>query len=111
MADQLFFFGAGSSARFGIPTMKDMVLQFKDELSKQSGKDIDEEVQLYVGVEDILRNDFNHVDLEAVFSVIDGIAGVLTPKEKRPRLPPRMITFLTSIIRSKRIILPFLRKL
>src|SRR5438046_7124475 len=81
MADPLFFFGAGSSARFGIPTMKDMVLQFKDELSKQSGKDIDEEVQLYVGVEDILRNDFNRVDLEAVFSVIDGIAGGLTPKE------------------------------
>ncbi len=79
--DPLFFFGAGSSARFGIPTMKEMVGHFKDELSKQSGKDIDEEVQLYVGVEDVLRKDFDRVDLEAVFSVIDGIAGGLTPKE------------------------------
>jgi len=61
--------------------MKQMVLQFKDELSKQSGKDIEEEVQLYIGVEDILRKDFDRVDLEAVFSVIDGIAGGLTPKE------------------------------
>ena len=48
---------------------------------KQSGKDIEEELQLYVGVEETLRNDFNRVDLEAMFSVIDGIAGGLTPKE------------------------------
>jgi len=79
--DPLFFFGAGSSARFGIPTMKEMVGQFKDELSKQSGNDNNEEVQLYIGVEDVLRKDFDRVDLEAVFSVIDGIAGGLTPKE------------------------------
>src|SRR3989441_4214856 len=61
--------------------MKEMVVQFKDELSKQSGKDIEEELQLYTGVEAVLRNDFDRVDLEAVFSVIDGIAGGLTPKE------------------------------
>ncbi len=48
--DPLFFFGAGSSARFGIPTMKEMVGHFKDELSKQSGKDIDEEGFLSVGL-------------------------------------------------------------
>ena len=61
--------------------MKEMVSQFKDELSKQSGKDIEEEVQLYMGVEEVLRNDFDRVDLEAFFSVVDGIAGGLTPKE------------------------------
>jgi hypothetical protein len=61
--------------------MKEMVLQFKDELSKQAGRDIEEEVQLYMGVEEVLRKDFDRVDLEAVFSVIDGIAGGLTPKE------------------------------
>ncbi len=81
MVEPLFFFGAGSSGRFGIPTMKEMVWQFKEELSKQSGRDIEEEVQLYVGVEDVLRNDFDRVDLEAVFSVVDGIAGGLTPRE------------------------------
>jgi len=81
MVEPLFFFGAGSSARFGIPTMKEMVSQFRDELSKQSGKDIEEEVQLYMGVEEVPRNDFDRVDLEAVFSIVDGIAGGLTPKE------------------------------
>jgi len=61
--------------------MKEMVRQFKEELSKQSGKDFEEEVQLYAGVEQVLREDFDRVDLEAVFSVIYGIAGGLTPKE------------------------------
>jgi hypothetical protein len=81
VTDPLFFFGAGSSARFGIPTMKEMVRQFKEELTKQSGKDFEEEVQLYAGVEQVLREGFDRVDLEAVFSVIYGIAGGLTPKE------------------------------
>lgn len=81
LADPLFFFGAGASAVFGIPTMKEMVPLFKEELKKRKGPDIEEEAQLYSAVETILRKDFDRVDLEAVFSVIDGVAGGLTPKE------------------------------
>lgn len=61
--------------------MQEMVFRFKEELSKESGKDVDEEVQLYKDIEETLRNDFDRVDLEAVFSVIDGVAGGLTPNE------------------------------
>jgi hypothetical protein len=81
MADPLFFFGAGASASFGIPTMKQMVPLFKEELTEKTDADTLQEVDLYRAVEDFLAKDFHRVDLEAVFSVIDGVAGGLTPKD------------------------------
>ncbi len=81
MAEPLFFFGAGASAPFGIPTMKEMVPLFKEELSKGKGIEIDEEIELYTSVEEVLHKDFERVDLESVFSVIDGIAQGLTPRQ------------------------------
>ena len=81
MVEPLFFFGAGASAPFGIPTMKEMVTLFKQELKNEKGEEKDEEASLYKNVEEVLREDFQRVDLESVFSVIDGIAQGLTPHQ------------------------------
>jgi hypothetical protein len=81
MSEPLLFFGAGASAPFEIPTMKEMVALFKQELSAEKTEGIDAEVALYTVVEDVLRKDFERVDLESVFSVIDGIAQGLTPRQ------------------------------
>lgn len=64
--------------------MKDMVRMFKEELSRGvigSNKDVQEEVELYSSVETVLSKDFDRVDLESVFSVIDGVAGGSRPVE------------------------------
>ncbi len=83
MADPLFFFGAGASAVFGIPTMKEMVALFKNELFKSSDAEGAKEYKLYTDIELILTQKVGYgtVDLEAVFTVIDGIARGVTPKE------------------------------
>ncbi len=47
MVEPLFFFGAGASRPFDIPTMKEMVTQFRKELSESKSQGIDEEVRLY----------------------------------------------------------------
>src|SRR2546428_10987855 len=74
MVEPLFFFGAGASRPFDIPTMKEMVTQFRKELSESKSDGIDDEVRLYDDVESILREKFGAVDLESVFTVIDGLA-------------------------------------
>jgi len=68
----VFFFGAGASAPFGIPTMKQMVIDFENELSQTGGS---EERKMYDDIKNILQFDFlgESVDLEAIFTVIDGI--------------------------------------
>ena len=70
-ADIMFFFGAGASAPFGIPTMKQMVIDFENELSRNGTK---EEREIYSDIKKTLEAIIGkNVDLEAVFTVIDGI--------------------------------------
>ena len=47
MVEPLFFFGAGASRPFDIPTMKEMATQFRKELSESKSLGIDEEVRLF----------------------------------------------------------------
>jgi len=81
MVEPLFFFGAGASRPFGIPTMKEMVTQFRKELSESKSDGIDDEVKLYDNVESTLRKEFGATDLESVFTVVDAFAQGKTLKE------------------------------
>jgi hypothetical protein len=91
MVEPLFFFGAGASKPFDIPTMKEMVTQFRKELSdrqvvesfstRNRSEDTDAEIKLYDDVESVLREKFGHVDLESVFTVVDAIAQGKTLRE------------------------------
>ena len=68
--DIVFFFGAGASAPFGIPTMKQFVIDFERLLEKNG---IDEEKKLYDSIKTTLTNKLRRdIDLEDVFTVIDG---------------------------------------
>lgn len=67
----VFFFGAGASAPFGIPTMKQMVIAFEEELSE---KGTEEEIEVYGDIKKTLEAVLGaKTDLEGVFTVIDGI--------------------------------------
>ena len=67
----VFFFGAGASAPFGIPTMKQFVVDFEKYLH---GNANDSEIKLYRDIKETLeQRSSDQVDLEAVFTVIDGI--------------------------------------
>jgi len=69
--DVVFFFGAGASAPFGIPTMKQMVADFEEHLKKNG---IEDEIEVYGDIKKTLEVIIGKsVDLEAVFTVIDGI--------------------------------------
>ena len=81
MVEPLFFFGAGASRPFDIPTMKEMVSEFQKELAISSGRGIRDEVQLYSRVATSLRQSFGRVDLESIFTVVDGIAQGKTLKD------------------------------
>src|SRR5438552_6114490 len=81
MVEPLFFLGAGASRPFDIPTMKEMVTQFRKELSESKSEGIDEEIRLYDDVESLLRDEFGAVDLESVFTVIDALGQGKTLKE------------------------------
>jgi hypothetical protein len=67
-----FFFGAGASIEFGIPSMKKMTSTFADEL-KEKGEN--EEVEafglIYKSLETVYGRD--KVDIEAIMSVIHGL--------------------------------------
>ena len=80
MVEPLFLFGAGACRPFGIPTMKEMVTQFRKELSEIKVEGIDDEVKLYDDIESTLREEFGATDLESVFTVVDAFA-----QEKRSR--------------------------
>lgn len=70
-SDVLFFFGAGASAPFGIPTMKQFVIDFEEHLKENATKD---ELITYTEIKEILEKRLSkQVDLEGVFTVIDGI--------------------------------------
>ena len=67
----LFFFGAGASAEFGIPTMTKMAQDFRLELTNKGSKP---EKDIYNEIIEILARDINcDVDIEAIFSVIQGL--------------------------------------
>jgi len=68
--DVFFFFGAGASAPFGIPTMKQFVTDFEKFLQESGTKD---EMILYLDIKESLKNRLKReIDLEDVFTVIDG---------------------------------------
>lgn len=75
----LLFFGAGASRPFEIPTMQEMVVSFENSL-----KDVKPEAKaLYTKIKGILEKSYpnSQIDIEAVFSVIQGIANKITSKD------------------------------
>lgn len=75
----LVFFGAGASKPFGIPTMQEMVTEFENNL-----KDDDTECfNFYSEIKNSLIKEYGRskVDIEVMFSVIQGIASNIEPKE------------------------------
>jgi hypothetical protein len=77
--DIVFFFGAGVSSPFGIPTMKQFVTDFESYLNNNAdGK----ERELYLDVKMTLEGKLGRPpDLEAIFSVIDGIINYDNPEK------------------------------
>lgn len=74
MSEVVFFFGAGASAPFGIPTMKQFVTDFEKSFDYGDRSGAKEEKKVYMGIKQALEKRLGRpVDLEAIFSVIDGI--------------------------------------
>jgi len=78
----VFFFGAGASAPFGIPTMRQLVPLFENELesfakygSEQGFETAIELKEMYKEIKETLETKLpkERIDLEAVFTVINGI--------------------------------------
>jgi len=63
----LLFLGAGSSNPFGIPTMKEMTRNFEYVLTGKHQK-------LYSKIKQAVTNYKYDIDIETMFSIIDGIA-------------------------------------
>lgn len=73
MHDVLFFLGAGASAPFGIPTMKQFVIDFERFLADNGTED---EKNLYNRIKNALSKQLKReIDLEDIFTVIDGYIG------------------------------------
>lgn len=71
MAGLVWFFGAGASASFGIPTMQQLVSDFESEL--KLGGSV-QEIAMYEDIRKFLDQTLARpADLEAVFSVVDSI--------------------------------------
>jgi hypothetical protein len=75
--DISFFFGAGASAAFGIPTMTQMSKNFKNELKKHGSSNAQ---QLYNDIYSVLKEEFKDiegdmgaVDIERIFTIINGL--------------------------------------
>jgi hypothetical protein len=67
----VFFFGAGTSVEFGIPLMRKMAEEFKNIVDE---KGLPEERNTYNEIVEMLKDDMGpDVDIEAIFSVIDGL--------------------------------------
>jgi NAD-dependent SIR2 family protein deacetylase len=68
--DISFFFGAGASAAYGIPTMSEMTNSFKDELDKNGSpreKELYEDIVLRLD-EELEEGDNTAVDIERIFT-------------------------------------------
>jgi len=77
--DVVFFFGAGASSPFGIPTMEQFVVDFEEFLNENADK---KERELYSDIKKTLETKIHRrVDLEAVFTVIDGIINYDNPEK------------------------------
>jgi hypothetical protein len=105
LVEPLFFFGAGASRPFDIPTMKGMVSDFQKELASGSGSGLRSEVRMYSQVAVSLRQAFGKVDLESVFTVVDAIAQGKTLKDLG-----YFATFLSKDRRSASLLRPPLRE-
>lgn len=67
-----FFFGAGASAEFGIPTMKRMATEFRNVVNDSGNATREQEI--YNEIIESLGGDMGeNMDIEAIFSVIDGL--------------------------------------
>lgn len=76
--DIVFFFGAGVSAPFGIPTMKGFVTDFENFLKNEGTPD---ERKTYRSIKGILETRLKkEIDLEDIFTVIDGITELTLEK-------------------------------
>ena len=65
-SDILFFFGAGASAPFGIPTMKQLVIDFRHFLSENG---TDKEKEIFADIQNTLERELQRqIDLEDIFS-------------------------------------------
>ena len=73
----LLFFGAGASQPFNIPTMQEMVTEFEKILTTKNMT----EKNLYSKIKELQQKGYGYskVDIESVFSVIEGIASGLKP--------------------------------
>jgi hypothetical protein len=105
LVEPLFFFGAGASKPFDIPTMKEMVLEFQKELADTPGSGVRSEVRMYSQVAGSLKQTFGRVDLESVFTVVDAIAQGKSLKDLG-----YFATFLAKDRRSKSLLRPPLRE-
>jgi NAD-dependent SIR2 family protein deacetylase len=73
MVKQLIFFGAGASKEFGIPTMREMVEKFLNEIKGENNNN-NKENNLFIDIYETLKKDMNsNVDLEAIFTVLEGL--------------------------------------
>ena len=79
MVVKLLFLGAGASSKFDIPTMQGMVTKFEEETKKENPP----ELQLYSKIKKIQESayGYGHIDIESIFSVIQGIAKETKLKE------------------------------
>lgn len=75
----LLFLGAGASRPFDIPTMQEMVDEFEESLKKDTPR----EHLFYSKIKKTQQKDYGYskVDIESVFSVIQGIADAKIPKD------------------------------
>jgi hypothetical protein len=105
LVEPLFFFGAGASKPFDIPTMKEMVSEFQKELASTSGSGVRSEVRMYNQVTASLKETFGRVDLESVFTVVDAISQGKTLKDLG-----YFATFLAKDRRSASLLRPPLRE-
>lgn len=73
MATVIFFLGSGASAPFELPTMKDLVPRFEKSL-RLSRPPVQKEINLYNSIRNILFSEYDYVDLESVFSVLEDLS-------------------------------------
>ena len=75
----LVFFGAGASRPFGIPTMQEMVTEFENEIKDKHP----ECYEFYCNLKKTLVKEYDekNIDIESIFSVLDGITSQITIKE------------------------------
>lgn len=78
MKNALIFFGSGASVPFGLPTMKQFVLEFENQLKQKLQSDSSSYTKdmllLYEDIKNRLVQIYDYADLESVFSVIEALS-------------------------------------